>query len=338
MSSKSLVIALALFLCGMTVPTSARPAIQGEALRPGEYVWTPQLAPSGPMVVVVSLPRQQAYVYRNGVRIGVSTVSTGKSGHETPAGVYTILQKHREHYSNLYDNAPMPYMQRLTWSGIALHAGRVPGYPASHGCIRLPMQFAERLFAETMPGTVVVVAASGISPPSVTSPGLFVPIDTSTGAARPAAPSATADHVWNPELAPDGPITVLLSTSDRKVVVIRNAIQIGQAVLKVEGAPLRGTHAYVLLEGAGNGPSPIIADRPALRWMSISVPDGAADAFALRDAMSSGRISLSQDFLRSLHDALRPGATVIATDEPLSPHEAEWTVMETAQPAATNPK
>lgn len=337
MSLKCFVIALAI-LCGVTTVTSARLATQVESLRPGEYVWTPQLAPSGPMVVVVSLPRQQAYVYRNGARIGVSTVSTGKSGHETPAGVYTILQKHREHYSNLYDNAPMPYMQRLTWSGIALHAGRVPGYPASHGCIRLPAEFAERLFAETVPGTVVVVAASGISPPSVTSPGLFAPIDTSTGAAWTEASPATADYVWNPELAPEGPITVLLSTRDRKVVVIRNAVQIGQAVLKVEGAPLQGTHAYVLLEGMGDGPSRIIAGRPALRWMSLSVPDGETDSFALRDAVSSGRISLSQEFLRFLHDALRPGATIIATDEPLSPREIERTVMETVPSAGVNPK
>ncbi|HEY0310082.1 MAG TPA: L,D-transpeptidase family protein, partial [Luteimonas sp.] len=117
-----------------------------DALRAGESTWTPQMAPSGPVLVVVSLPAQRAWVYRNGVRIGTSTVSTGRKGHETPVGVYTILQKAREHYSNLYDSAPMPFMQRLTWDGVALHAGHLPGYPASHGCIRLPPDFAERLF------------------------------------------------------------------------------------------------------------------------------------------------------------------------------------------------
>jgi hypothetical protein len=81
-------------------------------LKPGEYVWYPELSPQGPIVVVVSLPEQRAYVYRNGVIIGASTVSTGKKGHETPTGVFTILQKHEDHYSNLYANAPMPYMQR----------------------------------------------------------------------------------------------------------------------------------------------------------------------------------------------------------------------------------
>src|SRR5688572_14197613 len=85
------------------------------APREREWTWTPELAPTGPLVIVVSLPAQQAHVYRNGVRIGMSAVSTGKPGHDTPSGVYAILQKHREHYSNLYDNAPMPFMQRLTW-------------------------------------------------------------------------------------------------------------------------------------------------------------------------------------------------------------------------------
>ena len=100
-------------------------------LLPGEYLWLPELSPRGPVLVLVSLPEQRAYVYRNGVRIGVATVSTGKPGFETPTGVFTILQKKREHYSNLYDDAPMPFMQRLTWGGVAMHAGRVPGYPAS---------------------------------------------------------------------------------------------------------------------------------------------------------------------------------------------------------------
>ena len=127
------------------------------ALKPGEYLWMPELAPAGPVVIVISLPEQLAYVYRNGVRIGVSTVSTGKPGYETPTGVFTILQKQREHYSNLYDNAPMPFMQRLTWDGIALHGGDLPGYPASHGCIRMPNAFAKRLFGLTAMGGRVLV-------------------------------------------------------------------------------------------------------------------------------------------------------------------------------------
>ena len=129
----------------------------GTALDPGEYVWKPELARQGPVDIVVSLPLQTAYVYRSGTLIGVSTVSTGRAGHETPTGRFNILQKRKEHYSNLYDNEPMPYMQRLTWDGIALHGGEIPGHPASHGCIRLPHAFAKKLFKVTEPGARVVI-------------------------------------------------------------------------------------------------------------------------------------------------------------------------------------
>ena len=105
-------------------------------LKPGEYWWKPQLSPSGPLMVLVSVPEQTMHVYRNGILIGRSTVSTGTKGHATPGGVFSILEKKQEHYSKKYDNAPMPNMQRLTWTGIAMHSGNLPGYPASHGCIR----------------------------------------------------------------------------------------------------------------------------------------------------------------------------------------------------------
>ena len=106
-------------------------------LKPGEYVWHPQVSPAVPVVIIVSLPDQVMYVSRNGVRIGRSTVSTGAKGHRTPTGVFTVLQKKVQHESNIYRGAKMPHMQRLTWSGIAMHAGQFPGYPASHRCVRL---------------------------------------------------------------------------------------------------------------------------------------------------------------------------------------------------------
>jgi lipoprotein-anchoring transpeptidase ErfK/SrfK len=126
-----------------------------ESLDPGEFVWQPELSTAGPVEVVVSIPQQIAYIYRGGTLIGVSTVSTGRRGHRTPTGRYPITQKRAEHYSNLYNNAPMPFMQRLTNDGIALHAGQIPGYPASHGCVRLPLAMARNLFRVTAVGTVV---------------------------------------------------------------------------------------------------------------------------------------------------------------------------------------
>ena len=137
---------------------------QASALRPGQFVWNPERSPTGEVEVVVSLADQKAFVYRANKLIGVTTVSTGMRGHRTPTGSFTILQKNRRHFSNLYNNAPMPNMQRLTWGGIALHAGALPGYPASHGCVRLPMEFSRVLFGVTsMGGRVHIVAGS---PPS----------------------------------------------------------------------------------------------------------------------------------------------------------------------------
>ena len=127
------------------------------SLRPGEFVWQPELALAGTVEIVVSIPLQRAYIYRGGTLIGVTTVSTGRPGHSTPVGTFTILEKRREHYSNLYNNAPMPFMQRLTWGGVALHAGQIPGHPASHGCIRLPLAFARILFGATATGGEVHV-------------------------------------------------------------------------------------------------------------------------------------------------------------------------------------
>src|SRR3954469_7835222 len=127
--------------------TAAASAPSADALRPGQYVWHPEAAPaSGPVAIVVSLPLQRAWVFRSGMLIGVSTVSSGQPGFDTPVGAFAILEKDADHRSNLYDDAPMPWMLRLTWDGVALHGGHVAPAPASHGCVRLPPAFARRLF------------------------------------------------------------------------------------------------------------------------------------------------------------------------------------------------
>ena len=148
-------------------PAPPVPAI----MAPGDYDWNPEASLAGDVVIVVSLPQQLVHVYRGGVRIGESTISSGRPGHDTPTGVFTILQKQKMHRSTLYDDAPMPFMQRLTWDGIALHAGRLPGYPASHGCVRLPAAFAEALYDVTDHGGVVVVADDASFADDVVRPG-----------------------------------------------------------------------------------------------------------------------------------------------------------------------
>lgn len=143
---------------------SASPALAGatevataaQALTPNKFVWADD-ASLQPVSVVISIADQRAYVYRGDQLIAASSVSTGKDGKDTPLGVFTILQKKEDHKSNLYDSAPMPFMQRLTWDGVAIHAGRNPGFPASHGCIRMPTAFAKKLFEITNVGTPVLV-------------------------------------------------------------------------------------------------------------------------------------------------------------------------------------
>jgi len=106
-------------------------------LKTGDYVWKPEVSPTGPVVIIVSLQEQKLYAYRNGIRVGRSTISSGKDGHRTPTGIFTILEKNVTHHSSIYKGASMPFQERLTWGGVAMHAGNLPGYPASHGCVRL---------------------------------------------------------------------------------------------------------------------------------------------------------------------------------------------------------
>jgi len=126
------------------------------ALRPGDFRWTPAV-PEGDAKVVIDLLTQTFYVYRGEQLVGVSTISSGKKGKETPLGFWTVFRKQVKGFSRRYDNAPMPYMQMYDEKGIAFHAGALPGYPASHGCVRLPLKFAQKLYGLTKLGTKVVI-------------------------------------------------------------------------------------------------------------------------------------------------------------------------------------
>ena len=128
-----------------------------------------------PIIAIVALSEQQITVYSADGPMLRAPVSSGRPGYETPAGIYSVLQKQAEHYSNLYDDASMPFMQRMTWSGIALHAGVVPGHPASHGCVRMPYAFAENLFGLTKIGMRVVVVRHDISPGAISHAKLLKP-------------------------------------------------------------------------------------------------------------------------------------------------------------------
>jgi hypothetical protein len=153
----------------------------------------PPKQPSGPLLLAVSIGSQRVTVYDNGTPIAVSPISSGMAGHLTPMGVFSVIQKQRWHRSNLYSNAPMPYMQRITWSGVALHAGVLPGYPASHGCIRLPERFAIRLWSMTRIGARVVVTRDDAAPYEINHPLLGELVKTPDPAVEAGTPNSIAN-------------------------------------------------------------------------------------------------------------------------------------------------
>ncbi|MFZ2997327.1 L,D-transpeptidase family protein [Sphingobium sp.] len=198
----SLLFLPALLLLGSANPLPA--ASPADALAPGGFRWLEEGAGDGPLYMVISIDRQMVHVYRGDRLIGQARVSTGTKGHRTPTGQFPILQKRQWHRSNLYSNAPMPFMQRLTWDGIALHAGHDPGYPASHGCIRLPYAFARQLFALTRIGTPVEVTTNRLNPALLLDPLVlgdpghsvvtFTPANSATPRGNAMPPPAETDN------------------------------------------------------------------------------------------------------------------------------------------------
>jgi lipoprotein-anchoring transpeptidase ErfK/SrfK len=134
-------------------------AFGDKVLKPGQYVWKSRTDVTGSPRVVISLSDQLAYLYRGETLIAVASISTGQPGRDTPTGIFSVLDKQTLHRSIKYDNAPMPHMQRIDSYGVALHAGFNPGHPASHGCIRLPAQFAAKLYSVTDIGTPVLIGS-----------------------------------------------------------------------------------------------------------------------------------------------------------------------------------
>jgi lipoprotein-anchoring transpeptidase ErfK/SrfK len=152
-------------------PAPVKPAVPApkkkafsDGLKPGQYVWEKRANDAKDLRIVAVIDIQRIYVFDGSTLVAFSTMSTGKKGHATPTGSFKILQKNIDHKSNIYSNAPMPYMQRLTWDGIALHAGNIPGYAASHGCLRLPLAFAKALYGVTKMDQPVIVLADLSSP------------------------------------------------------------------------------------------------------------------------------------------------------------------------------
>ncbi len=281
-----------------SVSAAKAPSEDGKNLKAGQFVWHPQRSPKGAVAVIVSVPKQRCFVYRNGILIGVSTCSTGKKGYETPTGVFTILQKAEEHYSNEFDDAPMPHMERLTWQGVALHAGNLPGYPASHGCVRLPPKFAENLYAVTQVGTPVIIAGDVSDPASVKDPGPILgssakqTIETNVGkkAISPAASNAVT--------------SILVSRADKRIYVLQNGdiVAQGDANIKDPGKPL-GSNVFVWQGGDPKGST----------WEGMGFKADETGAITPNSAVLQ-RIEGSPDVMEAIGKRIKPGTVLVTTD------------------------
>jgi hypothetical protein len=320
-------------MVGAQPPGSEVPELDGEevqeanpsALKPGQYLWHPERAPAGPVVVIVNLSDQLAYVYRNGLRIGVTTVSTGKEGHRTPTGVFTVLQKQRYHRSTLYDSAPMPYMERLTWDGVALHAGGLPGYPSSHGCVHLPRKFSQLLYGVTSVGSTVVIADAHGAPEDVLHPGLLLPADAEPGQPPDGTAGSAADYVWQPERSPEGPVNILISGADRMIYVYRKGVPIGQARVQILAPekPL-GIGVFTLLDGSATLPGSAGPGQATPRWMAVDLQS------TVQSADITQRVKLPLAFAQLIDGILHAGTTLMVTDLPATEETkspSDFTVM-----------
>jgi L,D-transpeptidase catalytic domain len=287
-------------------------------LKKGEFTWAPQVAPEGPILVLVSLDEQRAYTYRNNVLIGAAMVSTGKPGHETPTGVFTTILKDKDHHSSKYNNAPMPYTQKITNDGVALHAGGIPGYPESHGCVHLPSEYARLLFEAAPKGMTVVITNEKTSTDAAVHPALMAPVDPDGKPSNLARLAPGESFRWQPEKAPEGPISILVSRYDARVLVMRNGIEIGRARLEI-AEPERpfGTHVYVAQPGFLPVRHASAKDLPLHNWVGMGMPGHMDDQNHPPDPETFQRIRMPEAFLRAAYPLFVPGTTLMVTDAPV---------------------
>ena len=314
-------------------------------------------SPKGPFQVIISIGDQRLSLYGSDGLIARAPVSTGMRGHPTPLGVFSVIEKQKWHRSNIYSAAPMPYMQRITWSGVALHAGALPGYPASHGCIRLSSNFATRLWHLTKVGTRVIITRKEVAPVDIAAPALL------TSAPKPAAPiadddpgrglgasiavkTATAADVASStsdgaslEGQPDAgeqaglvrPISIFVSRKTQNLSVRQGFAPLFDTPIRIDqpDAPI-GTHVFTAMA----------TEPSAMRWTLVSIPDdargeprkeerkaslqaaakgaGGADNAVEQVNAVLGRVHIPSNVYDRIAALLTPGSSLIISDDAVS--------------------
>ncbi|MBR0776083.1 L,D-transpeptidase [Bradyrhizobium diazoefficiens] len=276
--------------------------------------------PQGPLVIVVSIDRQKVTIYDSNGAFAESPVSTGMKGHSTPMGVFSVIQKHKYHHSNIYSGAPMPYMQRITWSGVAMHAGVLPGYPASHGCIRMPMAFAVKMWNWTRMGARVIVTPGEMTPQSFSHP-LLASVRVPPQPAASLAPQINAG-----DKADKGGSEIRVT--EAKPVETKTASADG--VIE-----LRSSVGHAVMSDATTGNAPIQTDTTAtdIKTADASEPAKPADAASRTDATPADKVEAqSSEPVKPEPSDAKKDAPVTAT-APAAPADASKDQTRVADPA-----
>ncbi len=296
----------------------------------------------GPVILAVSLADQRLTIWDNGQVVARSPVSTGVAGHETPRGAFTLLQKQRMHRSNIYSNAPMPFMQRITWSGVALHQGHVTGRPASHGCIRLPADVAKKLFGYTRIGARVIVTDQPVTPAAFEHPKLFsalAPEPAPSALAPPQAepvrlaalypagetdppkgelilPAATGQPEPAPQAEtpkspvsrqPTGHVSIFISGKERKLFIRQGFEPVYESPVEIRAGAALGAHLFTAME--------VDHKSSAVRWSRVSLPVKGVSVSGPAEALE--QIEIPQEARLEVGRRLSAGASLIISDQGL---------------------
>ena len=259
----------------------------------------------------MSLGDQNLVVYRNGEVVGRSTISSGRKDFETPPGIYMIVEKNRTHHSNKYHEASMPYMERLTWSGLAIHAGNTPGHPESHGCMHVPEDFAKDLFGYTREGNTVLVAQGANQPIATEAPNALFAEGSKAEAAPPASPAADAKpaFTFDGKKVSSGAYTIAFSSADKRAYVYRKEIEIGRADISgLDAGKKFGDYVYVARgQKTPDGKT---------EWNFLGKGD-ESPAPHMKELAKD--LALPPGLQKEILGVIEPGTTLVVTDHSIKP-------------------
>ena len=288
-----------LSLSSLALTGSAWAAPNAQAPRAtSQPAWGPQ--PEGTVLLTIALAEQKMTIWDDGEPVARVPISSGVEKHPTPTGLFSIMIKKRFHRSNIYGDAPMPFMQRITWSGVALHQGHVPGRPASHGCIRLPADVAQKLFTYTPIGCRVIITDKPVEPQRFQSSRLF--------AAHPRALRlATVSEI--PPVAPQdtpriGHVALFISAKENKLFMRQNFQPVFESDIRIDGSAPLGTHLFTAMR--------VNKEDGAVQWSQVTMPESHLPMLDPRSAIE--RITIPMEARREVARALHQGASLIVSD------------------------